>query len=93
MKKKWNDIVGFLLLFAGVGGFLGGIHGVSGGENWGGPAIGAGAVANVFAYRVLRAPPTGTTATRAASHAVDPLQARGLTDLHRAVACAGLARP
>ena len=55
MKKK--DIVGFLLLSVGVAGILGGIRGASGGDNWGGPAIGAGAVANVVAYRVLRAPP------------------------------------
>lgn len=61
--KQWKDIVGFVLLFAGVGGILGGVRGVSGGDNWGGPAIGAGAVANAIAYRVLRAPPTGARRT------------------------------
>lgn len=61
--KQWKDIVGFVLLFAGVGGILGGVHGVSGGDNWGGPAIGAGAAANVIAYRVLRAPSTASRRT------------------------------
>lgn len=56
--KHWKDIVGFVLLFAGVGGILGGIHGMSGGKSWGGPAIGAGAAANVLAYRVMRTSPT-----------------------------------
>ena len=57
MKKKGigRDVVGMVLLAAGVGGVFVGIHAVSGGESsYGGPAIGAGAVANVVAYRVLR---------------------------------------
>ena len=57
MKKRFRELVGMVLLAAGVGGIFVGIHGVSGGESYGGPAIGAGAVANVVAYRVLRTTP------------------------------------
>ena len=60
MKKRVRELVGFVLLAAGIGGVFVGVHAVSGGESaMGGPAIGAGAVANVLAYRVLR-----TTTTR-----------------------------
>ena len=54
MNKRVREVVGMVLLAAGVGGIFVGIHGVSGGEKYGGPAIGAGAAANVLAYRVLR---------------------------------------
>lgn len=54
MSKKMREVVGVVLIAAGVGGLFVGIHGASGGETYGGPAIGAGAVANVLAYRVMR---------------------------------------
>ncbi|MCW5831893.1 MAG: hypothetical protein KIS78_05510 [Labilithrix sp.] len=72
MKKKWRDILGLVLLVAGVGGVLGGIRGVSGGESWGGPALGAGAVANVFAYRVMRSTPVPTRTEAARPDRDDP---------------------
>jgi hypothetical protein len=56
--KRLKDLLGFVLLVAGVAGVLGGIRGVSGGDTWGAPALGAGAVANVIAYRVMRSTPT-----------------------------------
>jgi hypothetical protein len=52
--KILRDIVGVVLLLAGVGGIMTGVRGVSGDSWWGGPALGAGAVANVLAYRVMR---------------------------------------
>jgi hypothetical protein len=52
--NRWKDILGIALLFAGVGGILGGVRGISGGDGWGGPALGAGVVANALAYRVIR---------------------------------------
>jgi len=54
VMKYLKDIVGVLLIFAGVGGMLGGVRGVVGDSWWGAPTLGAGAVVNVLAYRVLR---------------------------------------
>ena len=58
--QKVRDIIGVVLLLAGVSGLMVGIRGASGDAWWGGPAIGAGAVANVLAYRVMRAAPKRT---------------------------------
>ncbi len=54
MKKKLREAVGLLLLAGGVGGLFVGVHGLHGGDVYGGPAIGAAAVVNVLAYRVIR---------------------------------------
>jgi len=54
MNKKLREVLGLVLLVAGVGGVFVGVHGLHGDELYGGPAIGAGAVANVLAYRVIR---------------------------------------
>ena len=52
--KKVRDLVGVILIAAGVGGLMAGVRGASGDAWWGGPAIGAGVVANVLAYSVMR---------------------------------------
>ncbi len=68
--KRMRELVGLALLAAGVGGVFVGVHGVSGGEaGYGGPALGAGAVANVLAYRVLRTTtrPTGEAASESSA--------------------------
>lgn len=52
--KHAKDLFGFVLLLAGVGGIFSGVHAVSADTWWGGPALGAGAAANVIAYRLLR---------------------------------------
>jgi hypothetical protein len=53
-EMKWRDGLGMLLLMIGVGGCMSGVRGLSGDAWWGGPAIGAGAIVNVLAYRALR---------------------------------------
>lgn len=70
--KKWRDILGIVLLFAGVGGVMGGVRGLSGGDAWGGPALGAGAVANVLAYRVIRSASIATRTDDARSGRGEP---------------------
>ncbi len=72
MKKRFRELVGMVLLAAGVGGLFVGIHGASGGESYGGPAIGAGAVANVLAYRVLRTTTRRTDGLPEESDSADP---------------------
>lgn len=54
MKKRSREVIGVVMLACGVAALFVGIHAVSGGQSHGGPAIGAGIVANVIAYRVLR---------------------------------------
>lgn len=54
MSKRVREVIGVALIAAGVGGLFVGIHGASGGEGYGGPAIVAGAAANALAYRVMR---------------------------------------
>jgi hypothetical protein len=71
--KKWRDIVGMFLIASGIGGVLYGVRAATGHEDnalVSTTCIGAGAMANFVAFRVMRDPkraPTATAKTSAAS--------------------------